>query len=126
MTGPDAFTVGAFVLGGTDSPRALLRHDDLLTGYADGTIDDPREAYLSHFAYGRDMRRHFAANNNSVAGYAGPCCCRYLVLDIDRPDLAEALIDARKLLAFLHRRYPEARRRCAGVLQRVERLPPIS
>ena len=106
-TAADPFIVGAYVLGGTDSPRDLKPHGELLTAYADGTIDDHREAYLSHFTFGSEMRRHFAANKNSVAGYVGPCCCRYLVLDIDRPDLAAALADARMLVAFLHRRYPD-------------------
>ena len=106
-TAADAFTVGAYVVGGTDSPRVLVRHDELLTAYADGTIDDYREAYLSHFTFGSEMRRHFAANKNSVAGYVGPCGCRYLVLDIDRSDLAAALCDCRKLVSFLHQRYPD-------------------
>lgn len=107
MTAPQAFTVGAFVLGGTDTARALVRHGELLAAYADGTIDDTREAYLSHFTYGAEMQRHFATNRGSVAEYAGPCGGRYLTLDIDRGDLAAALADARKLVAFLHQRYPD-------------------
>ncbi|HET6575908.1 MAG TPA: hypothetical protein VFG68_20065 [Fimbriiglobus sp.] len=104
----DAFNVGAFVLGAPTSPRALVRHADLLTAYADGAIDDEREAYLSHFAFGADLQVHYAANRNSVAGFAGPCRARWLVLDIDRADLADALADARKLVTLIHRRYPEA------------------
>lgn len=110
MTTP-AFNVGAFVLGGPTAPRDLVRHDDLLAAYADGAMaekDETREAYLSHFAFGPEMRVHYAANRNSVAGFAGPCRCRYVVLDIDRADLAEALADARRLVTFLHNRYPEA------------------
>src|SRR5262245_39948092 len=105
------FNVGAYVLGATHNPRALVRHDDLLTAYADGAMaerDETREAYLSHFAFGLEMRTHHAANRHSVAGYVGPCWCRRLVLDIDRPDLAEALADARRLVAMIHDRYPEA------------------
>jgi hypothetical protein len=101
------FNVGAFVLGAPTSPRALIRHPDLLNGYADGAIEDEREAYLSHFAFGPEMQRHFKANRNSVAGFAGPCCARWLVLDIDRPDLDEALADARRLVQFIGQRYPE-------------------
>jgi hypothetical protein len=107
---PTPFNVGAYVLGAPTSPRALVRHADLLTAYADGAMaekGEEREAYLSHFAFGPDMQSHFAANRNSVAGFAGPCWCRWLVLDIDRADLADALADARKLVAFLHQRYPE-------------------
>jgi hypothetical protein len=99
------FNVGAFVLGAPTSPRALVRHADLLTAYADGAIEDEREAYLSHFVFGEELQRYFAANRNSVAGFAGPCWCRWLVLDIDRPDLAAALADARRLVGFLAERY---------------------
>lgn len=107
MTTPAPFDVGAFVPGAPASPRALVRHADLLTAYADGAIDDGREAYLSHFTFGPEMRAHYAGNRNSVAGFAGPCWCRRLVLDIDRTDLADALADARRLVTFLHDRYPE-------------------
>lgn len=103
----DAFTVGAFVHGSPHSPRALVRHGGLLAAYADGVIDDPREAYLSHFAFGPELEDHHAANHGSVAGFVGPCWCRYLVLDIDRPDPVAALTDARKLVAFVHQRYPD-------------------
>ncbi|VTT98144.1 unnamed protein product [Gemmataceae bacterium] len=66
------FGVGAYVLGGEHNPRALVRHADLLAAYADGTMldrDESREAYLSHFAFGPEIRAHFAANRNSVAGF---------------------------------------------------------
>jgi hypothetical protein len=99
--------VGAYVLGAPTSPRALVRHAELLAAYADGAIEDEREAYLSHFAFGAEMESHYRANRRSVAGFTGSCWCRYVVLDIDRNDLSEALTDARKLVAFLHDRYPE-------------------
>lgn len=102
---PAGFNVGAFVCGPPTSPRALVRHGDLLTAYADGDVTDEREAYLSHFAFGADLQRHYAGNRQSVAGYAGPCWCRWLVLDLDRADLAEALVDARRLVAFISERY---------------------
>ena len=95
---PTPFTVGAFVAGAPASPRALVRHHDLLTAYADGAIEDEREAYLSHYAFGPEMRAHYKANRNSVAGFAGPCFARWLVLAIDRPDLNEAQADARRLV----------------------------
>ncbi|CAN5544676.1 hypothetical protein BH11PLA2_BH11PLA2_25210 [soil metagenome] len=103
-----AFNVGAFVHGPPTSARVLVQHGELLAAYAEGGIDDDREAYLSHFAFGPEMQSHFATNRNSVKDYAGPCCCRWLVFDIDRADnLAAALDDARKLVKFLHDRYPE-------------------
>ena len=101
------FNVGAFVLGAYTAPRALVRHGDLLAAYADAALEDEREAYLSHFVFGAEMPAHYAANRNSVAGFVGPCGCRWLVLDIDRADLVDALADARTLVAALYQRYPE-------------------
>ncbi|MBM3984008.1 MAG: hypothetical protein FJ304_27810, partial [Planctomycetes bacterium] len=104
------FNVGAFVSGAPTSPRALVRHADLLAAYADGAMidrDATGEAYLSHFVFGAEMQTHFGANRNSVAGFAGPCWCRWLFLDIDRTDPADALADARKLVTALYLRYPE-------------------
>jgi len=98
------FNVGAFVLGAPTSPRVLVHHEDLFVAYADGTMaerGEDREAYLSHFVFGEELQRYYAANRNSVAGFAGPCWCRWLVLDIDRPDLA----DARRLVMYLRQRY---------------------
>lgn len=104
------FNVGAFVPGAPTSPRALVRHAELLNAYADGAQaekGDDREAYLSHFAFGPEMQSHYSANRQSVAGFAGACWCRWLVLDIDRADLVEALADARRLVRAIHERYPE-------------------
>jgi hypothetical protein len=103
--------VGAFVPGSPYADRHLTRHAELLAAYADGVIadqGDEREAYLSLFVFGAEMQQHFAATRNSVAGFAGPCWCRWLVLDIDRPNLVDALADARRLVTFLRQRYPEA------------------
>ncbi len=101
------FNVGAFVWGAPTSPRALVRHADLLNAYAAGERDDEREGYISHFVFGLEMSAHYRANRNSVAGFAGPCSCRWLVLDIDRADLVQALADARRLVGFIGQRYPE-------------------
>jgi hypothetical protein len=101
------FNVGVFVLGTPTSPRVLVRHADLLTAYADASLQNEREAYLSHFIFGAEMQAHYVANRQSVAGFAGPCWCRWLVLDIDRADLADALADARRLVTALYHRYPE-------------------
>lgn len=104
----NAFNVGIYVVGPPASPRTLARHDDLLAAYADGSLEDEREAYLSHFVFGPDLETYYAANRWRVAGFTGPCWARWLVLDIDRADLAEALVDARRLVTFLHHRFPEA------------------
>lgn len=104
----DTFTVGAAVFGPPTMPRVLVRHNDLFQAYADGRMaerGETTEAYLSHFVFGPDMQNHYAANRQSVAGFAGPHCCRWLVFDIDQPDLAAALVDARRLVATLQERY---------------------
>jgi hypothetical protein len=101
----DCHNVGAYVLGAPTSPRALVRHAELLTAYADGAMDDEREAYLSHFAFGPEMEAHYSANRHSVVGFAGACGCRWLIFDIDRPDLVEALDDARRLVQAIAHRY---------------------
>lgn len=104
MTGP-TFDVGAYVWGGKESARDLKPHARVFNAYADGTFEDDREAYLSHFAFGQEMRSHYKANRNSVAGYAGPAWCRRHLLDIDRTDLVDALNDARRLVQAVRHRY---------------------
>jgi hypothetical protein len=102
------FNVGAFVLGAPTSSRVLVRHAELLTAYADGVMTEQgedREAYLSHFVFGEELAGHFTAHRQSVAGFAGPCSCRWLVLDIDRADLATALADTCRLVASIRERY---------------------
>lgn len=99
--------VGAFVLGPPTAPRALVHHSDLMTAYADDDDVDHREAYLSHFVFGEDMRAHYKVNRGSVAGFVGACWCRWLTLDIDRESLSVALDDTRRLVRHLHQRYPE-------------------
>jgi hypothetical protein len=103
------FNIGAFVLGAPTSPRALVHHADLLTAYADGVMaeqGEDGEAYLSHYVFDEELQRYYAANRGSVKGFTGPCCCRWLVLDIDRAgDLATALADTCRLVAFIQERY---------------------
>jgi hypothetical protein len=101
------YNIGAFVRGAVHAPRALRQHAELLNAYADDDSIDNAEAYLSHFIFGAEMRKHYGANRQSVAGFVGSCWCRWLILDIDRSDGAEALADAWKLVAMLHERYAE-------------------
>lgn len=100
--------VGAYVHGAHTSPRELVQHAELLAAYSNGEIPDEREASLSHFAFGPEMQTYFIANHKSVAGFAGACWAPSVLFDIDRPNLSEALADARRLVEFLNRRYPEA------------------
>ncbi|MFO0863919.1 MAG: hypothetical protein U0744_04580 [Gemmataceae bacterium] len=102
--------VGTYVLGSLSSSRTLVNHAGLLSAYADGVMADKgevREAYLSHFAFGLDLKKHHTAHRGSVAGFAGACWSKYVVLDIDRDCPEEALADVRRLVAYLQRRYPE-------------------
>ena len=110
MTTP-TYNVGSYVRGAVQTDRALRQHAELLHAYADGEMSakgEEGEAYLSHFAFGPEMQTHYKANGRSVRGFAGPCWCRFLVLDIDRKDdLEAALADARRLVQYIDRRYPE-------------------
>ena len=84
----------------------LVQWRKLLAAYADCDRDTDHEAYLSHFVYGPEMTAHYKANGLSVAGFAGPTWARWIVFDIDRADLNDALADARKLTTALLQRYP--------------------
>ena len=98
--------VGVLVQGSPTGPRLLARWRNLLDAYADLELDTDREAYLSHFVFAGEMTAHYKANGRSVAGYAGPCWAKWIVFDLDRADLSEALADARKLARLLLQRYP--------------------
>jgi hypothetical protein len=66
-----------------------------------------REAYLSHFSYGRDFHEYLE-REGSEKGYSGPCGADWLFWDIDRADdLDAALSDARRLAAGILDRYRE-------------------
>ena len=99
------FNTGVLVAGPVSAPRHLVEHRRTLEAFADGDVEFADESYLSHFVFGAGMESHYKRNGGSVAGFAGPCCCRWLVLDIDRADLAAALADARRLAGFLAERY---------------------
>lgn len=98
--------VGAFIEGPPAGPRKLVRWRDLLDAYADLDLNTDHEAYLSHFVFTDAMTAHYKANGRSVAGYAGPTWAKWIVFDIDRPELADALSDARKLAGLLLQQFP--------------------
>lgn len=100
------FAAGALTYGALAAGRQLVDHAALLNGYADFADEDTTEAYLSHFAYGDEYRRYVASHGGRDAGYAGPCWCRWLILDIDRADdLSAALVATRQLVSFVGDRY---------------------
>lgn len=105
---------GLRVTGPTNGPRRLCWWRELLTWHADldPRINPHQEAYTSHFVFDEDMRKHFLSNFDpetrqySERGYNGPCWAKWVVLDIDRENLSEALADARKLVSVVVQRYP--------------------
>jgi hypothetical protein len=104
-----SFNVGVLVLGTPTSPRALVRHADLLTAYADGTLaerGEDRESFLSHYVFGPELQQYFISNQHSVKGFVGPCRADWLLWDIDRDgDLDAALTDTCRLTAFIQEHY---------------------
>jgi hypothetical protein len=99
------YDVGVLVAGPISAPRHLVEYRRTLEAFADGDVEFADESYLSHFVFGPEMETHYKRNGGSVAGFNGPCCCRWLTLDIDRPNLDTALADARRLVAFIRERY---------------------
>jgi hypothetical protein len=99
------YDVGVLVAGPVSAPRHLVEHRRTLEAFADGDVEFDAEAYLSHYQFGPEMESHYKRNGGSVAGFMGACCCRWLVLDIDRSSIDSALADARRLAGFLAERY---------------------
>ena len=100
---------GFRVVGSKCGERRLVTHKTALAAYAecDPRAEVHREAYLSHFAYPGEFRRHHA-REGSERGYNGPCGADWLYWDVDRPgDLARALRDARRLAGVVLDRYRE-------------------
>lgn len=105
MTPADA-RFGFRVVGGTANQRRLT---DPAAAFAAHAAADPmsepaRECYLSAFRFGPDFRTHLAAHR-TTKGFAGACWSPWLWFDVDRADLADAQVDARRLAGFLLFRY---------------------
>ncbi len=66
-----------------------------------------RECYTSCFLFPNDLKEHMDKNRDpetgktSVAGYKGPVCANYLVIDIDSEDLGKARTETMKMTKFL-------------------------
>ena len=89
--------------------RRLVDWRAAFAAYAecDARAQPEREAYLSHFVFGRDFADHLE-REGTEKGYSGPCGADWLFWDIDRPDdLALALRDARRLAGAILDRYRE-------------------
>lgn len=107
MTPADA-RFGFRVTGGTAAERRLVDHAAAFAAHcaADPRAELARECYLSAFRFGADLRAHLATAR-TTRGFAGACWSPWLWFDVDRPDPAVALADARRLVGFLLFRYSE-------------------
>src|ERR1039457_1875766 len=100
------FRFGFRVLGGPFERRRLTDAGAALAAYAacDSRAQVECEAYLSHYWFADDFRRHLETTD-STRGFAGPTWCPWLYWDIDAEDLDAAHQAARALVAFLLERY---------------------
>jgi hypothetical protein len=106
MTAAADFDLGVLVAGPVSSTRHLVQHHATLAAFVEDVAEFHDEAYLSHFRFSEELAHYYVAHRQSVRGFAGPCCCRWLALDIDRAgDLATALADTCRLVAFIQERY---------------------
>ena len=94
---------GFRVVGHRAGRRRLVDWRAALAAYAecDPKAQLEREAYLSHFVFGRDFAEYLE-REETEKGYNGPCAADWVFWDIDRPDdLEHALRDARRLAGTL-------------------------
>lgn len=94
---------GFWVQGDLSGPRRLVDYWKALRGYCrvDPGVRPEVPAYLSAFAFGADFRRHLEATD-STRDFSGSVGVPSVKWDIDRPgDAAAALLDTRRLAAYL-------------------------
>jgi hypothetical protein len=58
------------------------------------------ECFSTYFLFDSGLQEHVKGNGHSVSGYQGPCHAHYLPLDIDSPDLGQALETARGISRY--------------------------
>lgn len=97
---------GYRIVGPVHGRRRLIDADVAFRAYAscDVRAECGSEAYLSAFRFGEEFRDRLNATG-STAGYAGECWSDWLWFDLDRPDPADALTDARRLSNCILARY---------------------
>lgn len=95
------------VLGSALARREVVGHEKVqrLYAHADPAVRPELPAFLSAFRYPFDLKRHAEANSGSTAGYTGPVGLAAVNFDIDRPNLDDALRDARRLTARVAERW---------------------
>lgn len=106
---PPRMPYGFRVVGPTWARRRLVDAAAAFAAYArlDDRADVHREAYLSAFVFGGDLRDHLA-QYGTPKGFGGACWSPFLWFDVDREgDLGAALSDARRLAAVILDRYGE-------------------
>ncbi len=93
---------GFRIVGPTWKRRRLVDATGAFAGYArcDEKAEVGREGYMSAFQFDEDFRC-LLTETGSTAGYTGLCWSPWLWFDIDREELADALVDARRLASFL-------------------------
>lgn len=113
---PPAGLVGGFVAGPLHADRRLVFAEPHYRAFHE--LDDPDadgQAFGTVYQYPHaEYAAHLRAAG-SPRGYAGPAACSRVVWDIDRPDPAAALADARTLLRALRDRYGGYAEAGAGV-----------
>jgi hypothetical protein len=95
--------LGFRVLGDLSGPRTLIDFWRAYAAYckADSCAMPEIEAYISAFGYGADFRLHFETTG-STRDFSGSVAVPFVKVDIDRKDdLAAALYDTRRFIAFL-------------------------
>jgi len=90
---------GFIVEGSPRGVRMPIPWAVVFAAYAelDARIDPEMEAYLSNYVYPQEFVEHVRCHG-SVRGYRGPCGGDFAWVDIDRSDLDEALMDAKRLV----------------------------
>ena len=102
-----ATNYGFRIVGSCRETRRLVDATAAFAGYAtcDKRAEVSQESYLSAFQFGGEFRDHLNMTE-STKGYRGLCWSTWLWWDIDREnDLDAAVRDARRLSAFLVKRY---------------------
>jgi len=59
------------------------------------------DCFCTYFLFDKGLMDYVKHNRDSVAGYQGPCHAHFLPLDIDSPDLNQALGTAREITRYL-------------------------
>ena len=99
---------GFRIVGSCHEARILVEADRAFVAHCscDERAEIDCEAYLSAFRFGDDFKkREDEWGRLDVKGFDGASWSHWLWFDIDRADIGQALVDARRLVAFVAERY---------------------